>query len=237
MYTKEIFYKKCELKHDNKFTYYDDFNGVNGGKIKIKCKICNHENFVFASNHIKGAGCAKCYGNNKLDISDNTFCERLNINYMVCIDDYKNNSSYLTVRCKKCEIIFKQRIHNMLVGHIGCDCKIIKSKPVQEIEKYLKTNNIEYYTEHRFKDCRYLLPLPFDFYLPSYNLCIEYDGEQHYMTKSCFGGDEEYEKTQIRDNIKNNYCKDNNIDMLRIPYFDFKNIETILLNKLNPKLE
>lgn len=77
----------------------------------------------------------------------------------------------------------------------------------------------------------------FDFYLPDYNLFIEYDGEQHYMPINFGGWNEEelqlkFEKTQYYDKLKNQYCEDNNIGLLRIPYWEKENIKTIINNHL-----
>ena len=92
-----------------------------------------------------------------------------------------------------------------------------------KVSKFLKENNINYKIQYRFKDCRYKLPLPFDFYLPDHNTCIEYDGEQHFSSNCYFGGKERnneqlFEKIKIRDNIKNEYCKNNGIQLVRIKY-------------------
>ena len=78
-------------------------------------------------------------------------------------------------------------------------------------------------------------PLPFDFYLPQLNKCIEYDGGQHYFPVDFAGkgmehAEEQFRKTQYRDKIKNDYCKNNGISLLRIPYF--KNVEEELNNFL-----
>lgn len=68
-------------------------------------------------------------------------------------------------------------------------------------------------------------------------LLIEYDGQQHYYQVN-FGGisDEEsfssFINTVYNDSLKNSYCEDNNIPLLRIPYWDFKNIEQILEDKI-----
>lgn len=61
---------------------------------------------------------------------------------------------------------------------------------------------------------------------------IEYDGRQHFEPISDFGGEEGFKITQNNDSIKNKYCKNNNIPLLRIPYWDFDNIELILNNFL-----
>ena len=66
--------------------------------------------------------------------------------------------------------------------------------------------------------------MPFDFYLPDYNVCIEYNGLQHY-TKRFGMSDEDFKDRQKKDLIKEQYCEDNNITLINIPYWDYKNIE------------
>ena len=74
--------------------------------------------------------------------------------------------------------------------------------------------------------------MPFDFYLPQYNICIEYDGEFHYKMIMEY---DEFINQKIRDTIKTVYCKENNIKLIRIPYWEFNNIENILIKELNLK--
>lgn len=102
------------------------------------------------------------------------------------------------------------------------------------IKQLLDKWGIEYKNEYRIHIDGNLYR--FDFYLPKYNLMIEYDGSQHYVP-SRWNKDEEkdledFRKTQESDKIKNQYCKDNNIDLLRIPYWESKNIDTIIYNRL-----
>ena len=81
---------------------------------------------------------------------------------------------------------------------------------------------ISYKMEYTFNDCKYKKLLRFDFYLPDYNCCIEYDGEQHFKESTFFR--EDLKEIQKRDNIKNEYCKQNDIKLIRIPYTDLKRI-------------
>ena len=82
--------------------------------------------------------------------------------------------------------------------------------------------------------------LRFDFFLPKYNILIEYDGEQHFTNSSYYGGENEFNKRIEYDNIKNTYCKNNDIFLLRIPY-KYKpskhkdKIEKIILDYLKTK--
>ena len=79
----------------------------------------------------------------------------------------------------------------------------IKKKPPKE-EKL----NIQYNTQYIFKDCKDIRPLPFDFYIPEYNICIEYDGTSHYKPNpyGSWNTPESVQKTQIHDKIKTKYC-------------------------------
>ncbi len=97
---------------------------------------------------------------------------------------------------------------------------------------FLDNYKIKYIQQYRIKNCRYKKPLPFDFYLPKYKLLIEFDGWQHYNMTSR-DTKESFELRKKRDEIKTNYCKDNNIELLRISYLERDNIEKILKERLN----
>jgi very-short-patch-repair endonuclease len=126
--------------------------------------------------------------------------------------------------------VFKQKVSNHLQGK-GCNiCR--ESLGERIISIFLENNNIKYTRQKKFKECKYLSLLPFDFYLDDFNILIEYDGIQHFEPVSVFGGKEEFEKTKIRDKIKNEYCFKNNIRLFRISYLDDINIELSRINEL-----
>lgn len=79
--------------------------------------------------------------------------------------------------------------------------------------------------QKEFDKCINKKNLRFDFFIPEANLCIEYDGIQHY--ENIFGNDA-YLKTKNNDEIKDKFCLENKISLLRIPYYDFNKIESIL---------
>ena len=100
---------------------------------------------------------------------------------------------------------FEQIPKSHLKGH-GCRC-CKTSKGEKIISEFLKCNNIKYLPQYKFPDCKNIRPLPFDFYLPDLNICIEYDGEQHFLYYNNFwGGKKNLLETQYRDNIKTKYC-------------------------------
>ena len=105
--------------------------------------------------------------------------------------------------------------HNRIQS-CGCLNSVMNSK----IEQLLQELNIEYEKEKIFKECKDNLNLRFDFFLPKYNICIEYDGEQHFKPIKYWGGEEGLRNRQNKDKIKNNYCKENNIQLIRLNYLE-----------------
>lgn len=147
------------------------------------------------------------------------------------------NVKNLKVLCK-CGEVFTTSYSSFMShnGQVCPKCSII-SKGERAISNWLKEHNIDYQAQYRFDDCRTSVPLPFDFYLPKYNLCIEYDGEGHYKPINRGGFDEnelqkQFEQILNRDNIKTDYCQKHNIDLLRIPYWEYDNVESIIKNKI-----
>lgn len=148
-------------------------------------------------------------------------------------DEYVSaHTKNLKIKCGLCGNIFITSYQNYTRGNVNtcrsCTCRSYSSGE-GIISNFLLRHHIEFESEKRFDDCRDQKPLPFDFYLPSYNLCIEFDGQQHF---SPIFGDSSFYKTVLHDGMKNNYCRWNGIRLVRIPYIDGHNIEFILDNLL-----
>jgi len=139
--------------------------------------------------------------------------------------NYINNQIKVIINCP-IHGDFEQRPLSHLQGN-GCpNCS--ESKGEKIIAKYLDKNNISYYKQHKFDDCKNIFQLPFDFYIPKYRTCIEFDGKQHYEPADFFGGIEAFEKLKTNDRIKDDYCENNYIDLVRIKYDQLDNIESYL---------
>jgi hypothetical protein len=203
-----------------------------------------------------GRGCYYCGRNvtEKAHVIDDTtnelecktFCEGKGFVY---IGTYrKDGLIYIKYICPKHPEVGVQHMRkgNMNRDNIkGCPyCfdtkKFVFSKGEKSVEKVLQDMHVVYIPQYTFEDCRDINVLPFDFYLPDLNKCIEYDGQHHYYPIKFNGISEERAKenhliTIKHDKIKNEYCQNNNIELLRIPYYDFKNIEIIVKDFLNIK--
>lgn len=154
-------------------------------------------------------------------------------------DMYDYNNTFYIKHKEKINVLCKKENHGVFslsANHhlrgIGCPkCSI--SKGENKIMDFLLKNDIKHKIQKKFDKCINYSSLRFDFYLPDYNMCIEYDGKQHFEPIEWFGGIKGFEKNVKRDEIKNNFCKENNILLLRIPYWEYENIELILNDKLS----
>jgi very-short-patch-repair endonuclease len=193
---------------------------------------------MILDNLLRGHKCIECsYEERGINLRHDVqyvinYIESVNGNKLLNPEDYKDTTiRNLNIRCS-CGNIFTTSFSNYSKHGVNtcysCSCK--ESDGEQCIRKFLETNYIEFIQEKRFEDCRDNKPLPFDFYLPQYNLIIEFDGQLHYEPRF---GMEQLIQTQKHDKIKNQYCKDNNINLLRIPYLDGHNIEEIISKQLN----
>lgn len=99
-----------------------------------------------------------------------------------------------------------------------------------KIQKFLDEHHVNYVREKRFEDCRDKKTLPFDFFLPDYNICVEFDGQHHY--KDVFGP-VHLEETKYHDKLKNEYCERSGISLIRIPYWNGNNIQSILSEEID----
>lgn len=203
---------------------------INGHtKILCRCKIDGYEWEPLPINLLRGSGCPFCSGvNHKTHIEYVNEVKRMNDNIEV-LGTYINAKTQILHRCKKDGTIWLSDPHHILSGR-GCPkCNI--SYGEKAISDYLDGHNITFKSQYTFLECKNVFCLPFDFYLPDYNACIEYDGQQHFMEIDFFGGKEGYIKRKRNDSIKNVFCEDNNILLLRIKYNE--NIVDVLNNFFN----
>lgn len=215
--TKESFITEANKKHNYKFDYSLVEYINNYTKVKITCP----EHGLFEQSpkyHLKGIGCSKCaYDSFRLKEIDfiNQAKEMHGDKYIYNNIIYVNFETPVEIICKKHGPFF-QRSHKHLSGQECPNCK--SSKGENEIELFLKENKIIFERQKRFDDCKNKKPLPFDFYLPDKNICIEYDGELHFKAIDFFGGEKGFLACKKNDLIKNEYCKSNNITLIRIKY-------------------
>lgn len=211
----DLFIQESKKIFGDKYIYLKTKYKNNVRKVIITCK--DHGDFkINPLQHIQQKnGCREC-----------ARIERFNKFLRISNDVHENFYDYSMVEYKtkkdKVSIIcpnhgsFEQEAQSHQ-GGAGCSkCK--QSSGEKKIEKYLNSIGAEFETEYSFKECKNILPLPFDFYLG--NLLIEYQGEQHYKAIEIFGGEEQLKQQQKNDQIKRDFCKKNGFKLLEIKYDD-----------------
>jgi predicted Zn-ribbon and HTH transcriptional regulator len=230
--TKEDFIKRL----DNDYELVSDFINLKTN-VDLLHKSCGNiynvrpDNFLY-NNH----RCECTRVKHKYTIEDiQKYFNKIN-DYELISKEYVNKNEKLKIKHLSCDNIFEMSLNDFKNNNYRCPkCKA--SKGENNVRTFLLNNNIKFTEQKRFNDCKDKRTLPFDFYLEDYNICIEYDGELHY-NKARYKNDEEYNQdklniTKKHDEIKNEYCRVNNIRLIRIPYTEFGNIEKILKKELN----
>lgn len=194
----------------------------------LKCKKCDKISKANITSLINGRKCKKCSGLSKKSTEDFKK-EIFNLvgNEYVVLGEYENNKSPIRMKHIVCGHEWDTLPTNFLYNEHRCP-KCNKSKGEKAIANYLIDNKIKYISEYSFDDCFYKKKLRFDFFLIDYNTCIEFQGQQHYISVDYMGGKDDLEKRQKRDYIKREYCKLNNINLIEIPYFQIQNIKKFL---------
>lgn len=229
--SKFEFIERCNKIHNYKYNY----ELVNYETLRDKVKIICPTHGIFeknATHHIHNKkGCPECSRLKKLSINIYEFkkisSKTFNNKYDYSKSIFKNKKSKIEIICPIHGVFSKRPIEHM--NGSGCP-KCRESKGEIKIRELLKRYKVDFISQKEFDGCKYKNNLKFDFYIPKFNSCIEYDGPQHSEIIEAWGGLEKLKETQIRDNIKNRFCTENKIDLLRIKFTDYKNIEDILIN-------
>ena len=229
---KDKFLEEFTKNYNTKYELLSDYVNANT-KVKVKCNLCDNIWFSkpYHLSHTK-CGCPICANKErvlKTTKSQEKFIDdvyhKYNDRYTV-VGQYMNAKTKLEIRCNNCNNIWKIVPYSLL-QNTGCPiCN--QSKGENLILKFLETNNILYNSQYVFNDCKNKYVLHFDFYLPELNICVEYDGIQHFKSIEFFGGEEALKYTKNNDKIKNKYCQENNIKLIRIPYNNIESINEIL---------
>lgn len=189
-------------------------------------------------NHLSGRGCKLCgyiKSSKTQRLTLEKFIEKANEvhgkgTYDYSKVEYINNNTEIIITCPK-HGDFPQTPHNHLNGE-GCSKCTNNYKGENIVRKFLIEQGIKFEEQKTFDFCKDKNKLRFDFYINQYNLCIEYDGIQHFIPRGFCSNilddeiEEKFKYTQKHDKIKNEYCKNNNINLLRIRYDE--DIEKIL---------
>lgn len=216
------------------------YNG-NKRKLELKCKKHGIFSIIFNSLQRNNSGCKKC-ANTSISENNTYLYDKVkmyiekNTKYKLISRKYKSSKIKMTLSCGK-HGHFKIRFNDIQQKHgcLKCSFEQTESKGERECRKVF-----EKMTGKKFDNINleFMInpetgkKLQLDGYCKELNMAFEYDGRQHYEPIDFFGGVRGLQKTQKRDSIKNELCKNNDIVLIRIPHWT-KNIEEYILKETN----
>lgn len=255
----EIALGRAENLKDKQFGYLQPlYRTYNIGKHTAwKCKCLRDNNLISVRvDHLKEGRVISCGCYNKEKAKQHI--QRINYKgknmkditgmksgFLIAIEptdkriNYGINGSYVVWKCQclnplHTSPVFCEATCTDITTKNKTSCGCINSRGEAQIIELLTLNNIKFEQQKTFSSCRFpnsKCLAKFDFYLPDYNLLIEYNGKQHYLDNSC-GWNEPLKNIQYRDNYKKKWCEDNKKLLLIIPYWENNNLEKILIDKI-----
>ena len=212
-------------------------------KIEVKCNFHNITFKISPRDLLRGRNCLLCakeIKHKKLVSSTEEFikkAEKIHGNkYDYSKVNYIDKLTKVIIKCNMCNNEFEQRPDIHLRGS-GCSECNKESKGEKRIEEILNSKNISFERSKNFEDLKDVKYLTYDFYLPDYNLLIEYNGKQHYRGDSIFfkNAKNSFHRQLHHDWLKRKYANKNNFNYLVISYKDYnktqEKIEEILIDK------
>lgn len=238
----------CSVSKKNTFSEVKMFVEVSGDillskeyitsntKLEIECGTCSYVFMMPFDSYKQGHRCRECAKKTIGDKSRNTqeeIADFIALKGEELVSDYTGSKDPIFVKCAICNNIYETTFNKYQFG-TRCRCKIT-SNGERDIMLYLDKKNIKYEQQVTYQDCRLIHCLKFDFYLPKFDLLIEYDGGQHFKPVNWFGGHDAYQVNQKRDLTKNVFCFTNNQKLLRISCEEEDQIQKILDEYLSRK--
>ena len=224
--TTEEFVAKARIIHGGIFNYSKTTYGKNHRQnITIICSA--HGKFQQRpDHHLAGSGCNECKSDEasaRLSYDFKKFEALANEEHLGRYSyDEKSYTTYkdlkgIRVTCPD-HGSWTCQPQNHTHGR-GCP-KCYQSHGEREVEKFLLNKRIAFSNQKSFPGCRDKRELRFDFYLPKYSALIEYDGSQHYIERDEGPFKGQFKEIKRKDKIKNIFCKEAGIPLLRIRYDD-----------------
>ena len=206
----------------------------------FECNVCGYQWESTGSNLFKTVGCRQCtlkrLRDSKIMSHEQFVKDVYAINDSVTIlGQYNGIKKHILCKCNICGREWNPPAEHLREG-TGCPiCNV--SKGEKNVAQFLNSMNIKYKHPYSFDD---LLgtggrKLSYDFYVTDYNILIECQGQQHEFAVDYWGGEKQFRKQIEHDKRKREYAKLHNIPLLEIWYWDFNNIESILMKELKIK--
>lgn len=203
-------------------------------RVQCHCRVCDNVWFARPSNLLFGCGCPSCWGRRRFGCtmkSHGDFLEQMEVKHpsISVLSEYMGAKSPVKLLCKMCGYEWTSTPNTMLHQVSGCPA-CSSSHGEKAIAQYLSNHNVFYVQWKRFDDLVGFGggKLSYDFYIPDLNLLIEYQGEFHDEKANQDYFHNDLDRQRAHDQLKREYAKSNQFQLLEIWYYDFKKIGELL---------
>jgi predicted Zn-ribbon and HTH transcriptional regulator len=246
-HSKVMSFKKYRLSHEEfiervkkaqgeRITILEQYQRMNT-KIKALCNTCGYADMRHPQHLVNGFGCANCVG--KLKLTTETFKQRMlsepSGDEYTLLCEYKNNEESVLMR-HTCGFEFNVKPNHFISSGSRCPRCQMETSGERAVREVLEELDVSFEWQYSFPDCKNKKELRFDFAVfdnvGEISFMIEFDGNQHYNAVMHFGGPEALKYIQTNDEIKNNYCKEKNLKLIRLKEQDLKDIKNIIIKNL-----
>lgn len=219
--THKQFLQDIYTQVGNEYTVLSKYKN-SSTRISVRHNICGSEYKVRPDAFLRGTRCKTCLHEEykeKYKKTTREFAYEVN---NTTNGAYKLASEYVDVNTKvkiehiKCNTVYEVFPYQFVRGRRCPRCN--QSKGEVFVENILKEQGIDYEPQKMFSNLKDINYLSYDFFLPQYNVLIEYQGVQHFKPVDVFGGTEYFRVQQRHDEMKRDYAKENGFMLIEIPY-------------------
>ncbi|WP_160139822.1 hypothetical protein [Chryseobacterium sp. c4a] len=212
--------------------------------VLVKCNLFGHHKKPYLQTAVsigKNNICPDCaktreykkkFGENLVEKINNILIEKnSSFSFFGSIDRNNKSIIFYELICKNCGCSEWER--EKYVSSVKCKvCHPNDTIGESRVIKYLNFLKLTFKKQKKFPGMKNEKELKCDFFIPKLNLIIEFDGHQHYYPVDYFKGFKSFKKTIKCDWIKNRYALKNRINILRIPFKEYDNIEILIDNAI-----
>ncbi|PVV56293.1 hypothetical protein [Chryseobacterium sp. HMWF035] len=220
--------------------YEDHLHNDKNSMVLVKCNLFGHHKKPYPQTAVsigKNNICPECAktreykkkaGENLVEKINNILIEKnSSFSFFGSIDRNDKSIIFYELICKNCGCSEWER--EKYVSSVKCKvCYPNDTIGESRVIKYLNFLKLTFKKQKKFPGMKNEKELKCDFFIPKLNLIIEFDGHQHYYPVDYFKGFKSFKKTIKCDWIKNRYALKNSINILRIPFYEYEDIEKLI---------
>lgn len=203
--------------------------------LRYKCKCDCGKEVIVSSGSLRSGHTTSCGCNRKGKIKDLTGQHFGLLTVLNKTEERRNRKVgwLCECNCGNKIIVYSSDLINGDIKSCGC---LKNSYGELKIKKILENINIPFKTQYYIKNCKNIKPLPFDFAIFDNDdnlIClIEYQGNIHFKSTGGWNSEEDLILRKKKDKIKREYCLNNNIKLVEIPYTDLEKIDEKYIRKV-----